>query len=89
MADVLHLKQPSFPHLRFEWHPQTQRVYVIRLDTPPNEPVIAEPFAWQVGNSGQAHNAVLIWLRGYKHATAEASLRPAEQHERSPYVVIA
>jgi hypothetical protein len=89
LTNVLHLKQPNFPHLRFEWHPQTKRCYVIRLDTPPNEPVIAEPFAWQVVNSGQAHNAVLVYLRGYKHAMAEMALRPAEQHERSPYVAIA
>lgn len=85
---VLHINQPAFPELRWEWHPVNQVVYVIRTDTPAGEEVLAEPFAWNITCSGDAWNAVLMWLRGYKHGKAAATLRHPEQRERSDYVVL-
>ena len=57
---------------------------MIRLGT---KPVFAEPFAWEIENSGAAHNAVLIWLRGYRAGGAAATLPIEQQREESPYVV--
>ena len=87
-------QQPSHPQFRFEWHPtkkhaQTNRpgvVYVIRVGTMPEH---AEPFAWEIENEGAAFNAVLIWLRGYKHRELETDFKhPEERLERSRYVGI-
>ena len=83
-GEIMQIKATTFPDLRFEWHPESKRVYVIRLGTTPE---FAEPFAFEIENSGTAHNAVLIWLRGYRAGQAAALLPAAEQRERSPYVV--
>lgn len=95
-GEVMTLKQPGYPHLRFEWHPRAQP----NPDTPKgvcfcieigvlNEQgaEMAEPFAWGIRNSGQAHNAVLIFLRGYKKRDLEIRTGSvAERRERSDYV---
>ncbi len=83
-GEIMQIKAATFPGLRFEWHPGSKRVYVIRLGTMPE---FAEPFAFEIENSGAAHNAVLVWLRGYRAGKAAALLPVAEQKERSPYVV--
>lgn len=62
------VKQTAFPHLRFEWHPAAQTVYLIRLD---RKPAVGNAIAAGVPNMGVATNAVLIWLRGYKEALTE------------------
>lgn len=63
---VFHLRSPAaFPHFRFEWHPGARRVYLIRLNV---EPLMGEPFAFEIDNEGAAWNAVLIFLRGYRAA---------------------
>lgn len=64
---VLHLKSSaSVSHLRFEWHPGKRIVYAIWLES---TPLIGEPIAYTIDNEGAAHNAVLIFLRGYKAAS--------------------
>lgn len=68
---ILQIKAPLLPHLRFEWHPGTRRVYVIRLGA---VPLVGDPIAFDIENHGQATNAVLIWTRGYRAARAEAAL---------------
>ena len=55
----------AFPQFDFEWHPGTKRVYLIRKGV---VPLIGEPFAFEVEDEGAAHNAVLIFLRGYRAA---------------------
>lgn len=59
------IKSPSFPQLRFEWHPGKQKVYVVRIG---QRPEIGEVFAHEINNEGSAQSAVLIWLRGYRAA---------------------
>ena len=59
---VCHIKQPNWPQFRFEWHPQTKRVYYIRADSPH----IGRALAWDIIDQGSAVNAVLIFLRGYQ-----------------------
>jgi hypothetical protein len=65
-ARVFHIKTPAFPQFRFEWHPGVKRVYIIRLGV---EPLMGEPFAYEIDDEGAARNAVLIFLRGYKAAS--------------------
>jgi hypothetical protein len=60
---VYHIKQPNFPELRFEWHPQAKRVFTIRIG---GTPEVADVVALDIDNEGAAQNAVLIWLRGYR-----------------------
>lgn len=83
---------PEFPQFRFEWHrlkthAETQKpgvLYVIRVGTIPEH---AEPFAWEIETHGDAYNAVLIWLRGYRHRMLEMDFNTDEErNERSLYV---
>lgn len=67
-SQIYHIKTPTFPQFRFEWHPSTRRVYLIRVGA---TPVIGEPMAFEVKTHGDAQNAVLIWLRGYRQRTLE------------------
>jgi hypothetical protein len=64
-ARVLHIQAPALPEFRFEWHPQAQRVYIIRLAV---TPLVGEPFAFDIKDHGAAINATLIWTRGYRAA---------------------
>lgn len=67
-ARIYHIKAPTFPQFRFEWHPNTKRVYLVRLSV---APAIGDPIAMEIESHGAAQNAVLIWLRGYREAKAE------------------
>lgn len=66
VGHVTHLKSPTLPQFRFEWHPGKQRVYMIRVGA---RPEIGEPIALHIETEGQAHNAVLTFIRGYRAAT--------------------
>jgi hypothetical protein len=68
-GQILRLHQPNHPDLHFEWHPETEKVYVIRLKILPHR---GEIVAFGVQDHGAAHNAVLTWLRGYGTAKHEA-----------------
>lgn len=73
-ARVLHIKVPAFADkFMFEWHPDKQAVYVIRLGVPP---LFGDPIAddGMVKDHGTAINVVNIWLRGYKAHMMENSL---------------
>ena len=52
---------------RFEWHPASKRVYLIRLW---EETLEGNWIAADVTDMGSAINAVLIFLRGYKEHKA-------------------
>src|SRR5574341_318943 len=67
-ARILHIKTPNFPQFRFEYHPIKRRCYLIRVGAAPE---IGEVIAFNIENEGAAHNAVLIWLRGYRTAKGE------------------
>jgi hypothetical protein len=69
-TQILHIKSPTFPQFRFEWHPKVKRVYVVRIGMTPE---IGEPIAFEITTHGDAYNAVAIWLRGYKQAQLELS----------------
>lgn len=60
---VLHIKQPNFPQYRFEWHPQSRKVYLIRLGT---TPLIGEILAEHAETHGAAYNFVQTFLRGFR-----------------------
>jgi hypothetical protein len=61
--DIWHLAAPGIPEFRFEWHPKRRNVYLIR--TTAAKP-IGEIIAFNIETHGDAHNAVLIFLRGYR-----------------------
>lgn len=73
---VLHIKQPNFPQYRFEWHPQSRKVYMVRLGwcAPEGEfvpldektPLIGEKIAEHAETHGAAFGAVQTFLRGYR-----------------------
>ena len=65
---IYHIKAPNAPQFRFEYHPQKKKIYLIRVGV---KPEIGEVFAHDVESEGAAHNAVLIWLRGYRTAKGE------------------
>jgi hypothetical protein len=65
--DIYHLKTVSLPQYRFEWHPKKRIVYLIRVGT---KPEIGEAIAFNIETHGDAHNAVLIWSRGYAEGQA-------------------
>ena len=60
---VYHIKQPNFPQYRFEWHPQSRKVYLIRLGS---APLIGEILAEHAETHGDAHNFVQTFLRGFR-----------------------
>ena len=64
---VLHIKQPNFPQYRFEWHPQSRKVYLIRLGT---TPLIGEILAEHAETHGAAYNFVQTFLRGFREGQA-------------------
>lgn len=67
-SQILHIKTPTFPQFRFEWHPETRRVYLMRENV---KPLIGEPIAFEITTHGDAFNAVQIYLRGYRQAKLE------------------
>ena len=67
----LHLKQPRFPHLRFEYHQNSKKVYVVRVGVTPE---VGVGIADDITTEGGAQMAVLIWLRGYASAKSELNL---------------
>jgi hypothetical protein len=64
LGAILHLKQPGWPQFRFEWHPQTQRVYYLRTESPK----VGRLLALDIDTEGRAITAVLIFLRGYQES---------------------
>lgn len=60
---VYHIKQPNYPQYRFEFHPQSRKVYLIRLGT---TPLIGEILAEHAETHGDAYNFVQTFLRGFR-----------------------
>ncbi len=68
---ILCIKSGLLPDFRFEWHPDTKRVYLIRLAHVPH---VGEILAFDVENHGAAINSVNVWARGYRCARSEMPL---------------
>lgn len=73
------IKQPNFPHFRFEWHPGVKKLYLVRLGhmetidgekvfvpLPTNQHCRAERVGEHVLSEGEAYNYVQAFLRGYR-----------------------
>ena len=69
-GQILNISSP-LTHCRFEWHPLSARVYILRTGT---IPIIGDPIATDIIDHGSAINAVLIFCRGYREAQAVLSL---------------
>lgn len=70
---VWNLSNPRLPQYRFEWHPQTRRVYLARLNA---RPVVGEVIAFNIETHGDAINAVNIWTRGFNEGRAPDVIKP-------------
>jgi len=69
---ILHIQvtAPDLQWLRFEWHPESRNVYY--ADLRQARPV-GEIVAYHVDTHGAAHNAVNVFLRGFRLAQKEAA----------------
>ena len=65
---IFHIKTPSWPQFRFEYHATKRKIFLIRVGV---KPEIGEVFAHNIDTEGAAYNAVMIWLRGYRTAKGE------------------
>jgi hypothetical protein len=61
--NILHIQAVTFPQYRFEWHPNSGVVYVIRVGSPPE---IAEPIMDRIVDQTTAEKVVQIWCQGYQ-----------------------
>lgn len=83
---ILHLQQPAFPHLRFEWHPQSRKVYLVRLGRidqergfvpiDPKTPMVGEIIAEHAETHGAAFTFVQTFLRGYREGQTPNLRKP-------------
>ena len=64
---IFHIKTPTVPQFRFEWH-SNRKVYLIRVGATPE---IGELLATDIADAGAAHTAVALFLRGYRVAKGE------------------
>lgn len=77
---ILQMIIPGFPDYRFEWHPNTRKLYSIsRLSTPE----IAEPIATGVENRQSAELLTTIWASGFDVGRKSMALRGAEAQAAS------
>lgn len=63
---IIHMGQGNLPRYRFEWHPLSQRVYVIDIwvGEKTGSPV-GNLIAYHITTESAANNAMLTWCRGY------------------------
>jgi hypothetical protein len=76
------IRNAALPAFRFEWHPQTRKVYLIRLPAEGEQrrfaesgvmpQLDAEVIAEHADTHAQAFGAVQTWSRGYKAGRAVA-----------------
>ncbi len=69
LGAVKHVSVPQFPNLRFEYHPDSKKVFVVTSkartlgDLSPDQ---GGSIADNVSDDGQAQSAVQTYLRGYR-----------------------
>lgn len=71
---IYHITAPMAAEFRFEWHPQKRIVYLIRIGAVPE---VGQAIAHCIETHGDALNAVLIWMRGFREGETHR-LRSAE-----------
>lgn len=64
---VFHIKSPTFPEFRFEWHDKAGRVYAFRVGATPE---IGEPIADRIDTQHGAYSVVAAFAFGWRAATA-------------------
>jgi hypothetical protein len=62
---ILRIRAPMATGLRFEWHPQKRKVYMIRPALP-GQPEVGEIIAEHANTHGEAWNFVQTFMRGYR-----------------------
>ena len=67
---IQHIRTPEFPQWRFEYHPQTQKVYLIRVG---RKPEVGEVIAEHCDTHGRAIGFVQTFLRGVKEGAAKTT----------------
>ncbi len=73
MESIVKIKNPNLPGLLFEWHPQSQKVYKMKLPTFDGEKIEADVLAEHCDTHGRAIGFVQTWFRGYR----EGQLNPS------------
>ena len=67
--DIFHFFAPCTAlasRFRFEWHTKSQQLYVVDIALGERtQRVVANLMAYHIENQGSAHNAALIWCRGF------------------------
>lgn len=66
-AGIYTMRVPHLMEFRFEYHPETKRVFYIRVGAVPEFGVIV---AEQIGSVEEARHVVLYWGRGYLEGKA-------------------
>lgn len=79
---ILSMVIPGFPDYRFEWHPQTKKVFAIARAKPGSDPANfvehAEPIANAVENRESAELLVTIWASGFDVGRRSMALAKGE-----------
>ena len=70
--NIVVIKNANLPQFRFEWHPQTRKVYVMPMPTAEGQRIEADVLAEHADNHAQAFGFVQTWSRGY-HAGRKAA----------------
>jgi hypothetical protein len=80
---IEHIKAPTFPQFRFEWHPQKRKVYLVRLGrmvdgvlVAHTGPLVGEVVAEHAETHGQAFGCVQTFLRGFREGLTPDLSKP-------------
>lgn len=72
-ARIRHITSPTHPEIRFEWHPATRKLYVIRVGAIPEQGELIAT----TGVVSTAEALCDLYLKGYAEGkTATVSKRP-------------
>lgn len=80
---IFHIKAPTFPQFRFEWHSQKRKVYLVRLGrmvdgvlVAKDGPLVGEVIAEHAETHGDGFNFVQTFLRGYREGMTPDVSKP-------------
>jgi len=80
-AKIMHIRTGSLPQYRFEWHPNSKKLYYIRIG---GEKEIGELLSDIIEDQGQATMAVMYFSRGFaehkRHAGSDALIIGVSNH---------
>lgn len=66
---IYHLKVPGFDGHRFEWHPETRRLFVVRVGVRPEQ---AEWLCEKVESVGAAQQLCIVYCLGIREGSPPA-----------------